>query len=483
MRRDADSGFWQFNRALAVRAFTAGLFTLVLYGGLALALAAVENLFELPIPGERYLQLWILHLGIFLPWFFLAGVPSELDDTVRDIRYPNGLKIFSQYVLLPLVGIYFVILLAYSGKIVFSWTWPYGWVSRLILGFSATGLLSLLLLYPLHTRDEARWITRAATWFWVALLPLLVLYFLAISRRISEYGMTEGRYLGVLVGAWLAAMALYFLFSRGRHITRIPVSLCILALLISFGPWGMFSVSEQSQSARLEGLLEANGLLADGKIRTAEEKPSLDDAGEINAILQYMHSMHGYAAIEQWFDVSLRADADAWSAWKSPADVAALLGIDYVAVRKSAPEGELRFDAARNVALSVRGYDRLLPEAFFSENRREATVGAEHVTYRMNATLDTLTFVFAPEGDTADSLRIPLAALADTLLAAYEGSGAQDIPPSRMEIEATNDGLAVKLLIMQVQLRRESDGLRTEFMRLRTALRVIGGAEVDDLTE
>jgi hypothetical protein len=483
LQRDADIGFWQFNRALAVRAFTAGLFTLVLYGGLALALAAVENLFELPIPGERYLQLWILHLGLFFPWFFLAGVPADLDDTDRDLRYPNGLKIFSQYVLLPLVGIYFVILLTYSGKIIISWTWPYGWVSRLILGFSAAGLFSLLLLHPLRMREEARWITRAGAWFWAVLLPLLVLYFLAISHRISEYGMTEGRYLGVLVGAWLAAMALYFLFSRAKRITRIPISFCLLALLISFGPWGMFSVSENSQAARLEELLTQEGLLVGGKVIPAEEKLAVDAAGEINAILQYLHSMHGYYAIEQWFDTSLRAESDARSAWKSPAEAARLLGIEYVAVRKSHPEGDLRFDAARNAGLSVHGYDRLLPEAFFSENRREATVEAEHVRYRMNATLDTLTFVFAPEGEAADSLRIPLTAVTDTLLAAYEGSGAQDVPPDRMAIDADNGRLAVRLHIMQVQLRREADGLQTEFMRLRALFRVIGNAPVDDLTE
>ncbi|MDT8323091.1 MAG: DUF4153 domain-containing protein, partial [Bacteroidota bacterium] len=402
MQRDADNGFWQFNRALFVRAVTAGLFTIVLYGGLALAMAAVENLFELHIPSERYLQLWILHLGIFLPWFFLAGVPHDLESMKQVEQYPNGLKIFSQYVLLPLVGVYLVILLAYSGKIIISWTWPYGWVSRLILGFSAAGLFSLLLLHPLRMREEARWITRAGNWFWTALLPLLVLYFLAVSRRISEYGLTEGRYLGMLVGAWLAVMALHFLFSRGKRITRIPVSLCLLALLLSFGPWSMFSVSERSQATRLEALLDQTGLLADGKIHPAGEKLPVDDAGEINAILQYLFSIHGYEAIEHWFDASLRADAAARQAWKSPEDVAALLGIDYVAVRKSHPEDDLRFDAARFTAIDVRGYDRLLPDAFFNETSREATVDAEQVRYRMNATLDTLTFVHTPEGPAAE---------------------------------------------------------------------------------
>jgi hypothetical protein len=36
---------------------------------------------------------------------------------------------------------------------------------------------------------------------------------------------------------------------------------------------------------------------------------------------------------------------------------------------------------------------------------------------------------------------------------------------------------------MQVQLRREADGLQTEFMRLRALFRVIGNAPVDDLNE
>jgi hypothetical protein len=59
------NGFWQFNKTLFIRILTALLFTVVLYAGLALAMAALDHLFGMNIPGKRYPELWILLVGMF----------------------------------------------------------------------------------------------------------------------------------------------------------------------------------------------------------------------------------------------------------------------------------------------------------------------------------------------------------------------------------------------------------------------------------
>jgi hypothetical protein len=54
------------------------------------------------------------------------------------------------------------------------------------------------------------WITRAITWFHAVLVPLIVMLFLAFWRRVSEYGITESRYLGLALVAWLGILVLYY---------------------------------------------------------------------------------------------------------------------------------------------------------------------------------------------------------------------------------------------------------------------------------
>ncbi len=483
------NGFWQFNKTLFLRIFTAGLFTGVLFAGLAIALAAVENLFEVHVPGERYAQLWMLLLGMFNTWFFLAGIPEDLDALDAVDEYPKGLKIFAQYVLLPLVTVYFIILVAYTGKIVIAWSWPYGWVSRLILGFSVAGMFALLLLHPIREREGNRWILAASRWFYVVLAPLLVMYFLAVMRRLSDYGLTESRYLAIVIGVWLAAMVLYFLLSRGKNIKVIPLSLCVLAFLISVGPWGAFAVSENSQVHRLRAMLERNDLLVNEKLHAAREEAGNEDVREINAVLLYLHEFHGYAEIEPWFGASLRQDTVRMgSRWKSPADVAKLIGIEYVAGWYD-PSGRKRvFSATEKEAMNITGYDRVLPERFFDSENPQRTETVGEVTYSLNRALDTLTFVLTPGREQADSLpaaaartdarqvappvapetlRVSLRPVIDTLTARYHDASVNDIPLELTAVEAAGARLKVKVYCLMLRFEKEEGRMKTANARLR----------------
>ncbi|MBE0642612.1 MAG: DUF4153 domain-containing protein [Bacteroidetes bacterium] len=480
------NGFWQFNKTLFLRAFLSGLFTGVLYAGLAIALAAIENLFELSVPGERYGQLWILLTGMFMTWFFLAGIPEDLEslDSLED--YPKALKIFAQYVLLPLVAIYLVILVAYSGKIILAWSWPYGWVSRLILGFSIAGMFSLLLLYPIRDLPGNGWIRSASRGFYIVLAPLLLMYFLAVFERLSDYGITESRYIAIVTGGWLAVMVLYFLFSRGKNIKAIPLSLCVLAFLVAVGPWSAFSVSEQSQVHRLRSLMEKNGMFADGKAHAAKAGVPYADAKEISAVLVYLQEVHGYGAIQTWFDAPLRRDSlGMQSEWKAPTDLAGMLGIEFFAVQRTGSERTLEFNATRTVPMDVSGYDRVFPDHYFSVTNPEKTVKAEGVSYELNQALDTLTFVLStgspvsaglPPGDSiesgdipsrADTVRIALGPVISALSTRYHDASAGDIPLEAMTAEATGRQVKVKLYCLMLRLERDEGGRKLAQINLR----------------
>lgn len=320
MNKREENAFWQFNKALFLRILTAALYSAVLYLGLIVAIVALEQLFGLDVPEKIYPELWVFMVGVFNTWFFLAGVPTNIPELEQTHMYPKGLKVFTQFVLLPLVTIYLLILYAYLGKIIVQWEWPEGWVSVLVLCFSIAGILSLLLIHPIRNEAGNMWMHTFSKWFYRALFPLTILLALAIWRRVSEYGITEARYVVMALAVWLVVTVLYFVFSTHRNIKFIPFTLSIIALLAVFGPVNMFRVSEWSQVSRLHDLLEQNGLLVNNKVQPTQQNLTKDTEVQISSIVDYLAEYHGFEAVEDWFDTDLtsRIDsikADAGSTW------------------------------------------------------------------------------------------------------------------------------------------------------------------------
>ena len=118
--------FWQYNRRLFLGFLRAVVFSGVLFVGIAIALAALDKLFGVHIPGETYFRIWLILAFVVNTWIFLAAVPPDLDALGRDTEYPRALKVFTQYVLTPLAFTYLVILLAYLIKIVAGGNGPAG---------------------------------------------------------------------------------------------------------------------------------------------------------------------------------------------------------------------------------------------------------------------------------------------------------------------------------------------------------------------
>jgi hypothetical protein len=364
------TGFWVYNEILFIRFLTSGLYSGVLFAGLAIAIVSFDKLFSAGIDPIIYPKLFCFIAGLFNTWFFLSGIPpnkiaqeqDKVQDKVQDelsaVRvYPKGLKVFTQFVLLPLVTVYLFILYLYTGKIILEWSWPLGWVSYLVLGFSVTGIFSILLIYPVRNEEGSRWINKFSKWFYLALFPLIVLLFLAIMRRISEYGITENRYFVFILALWLAGIALYFTISRIKNIKVIPVSLCIIAFLSSFGPWGAFSISTNSQVKRLETYLTQNEILQNGKIVKASNPPPVEIQGEISSILTYLQEKSSLNVIRPWLSTDLDSLYAANDTLGKEGAIMNLMGLKYNTYYKN--EKFFNYSGSIEPGLDVRGYDIL----------------------------------------------------------------------------------------------------------------------------
>ena len=367
------NGFWQFNKTLFLRFLLSALYTSVLYGGIALAFWLIDELLHFKIEYTKYLYIWYVLAGVLNTFIFLAGVPKDLSALENDISYPKGLKAFTQFVLLPLITLYLLILYVYFGKIIIHWNLPKGYVSYLIVSFSFMGILSLLLIYPLRDTEENKWTKIFSKWFYVALYPLIILLGISIYQRIAEYGITENRYFILVLAAWLVIIASYFLLSKKENIKIIPVTLFAIAILTSAGPWGAFSVSRHSQKNRLEKLLITNGILVNGKIIKATKKLNDSTREDISSIMGYLEESNSIDMLQPWFTIHIDSIHNTFG-YKYKADtLLTIMGI-YESYNYSS-SGNFELTASTTPAsILVKGFDYYSQFSYYCPNNSDSSL-------------------------------------------------------------------------------------------------------------
>lgn len=267
LNKKPELDFWQFNKNLFINIFLTAVFTGVLVLGVVLAILAVDKLFDFNFNNNLYPKT-ILFLAISGSTFiFLIFNDKGIFQLEKDGSYPQILKFFTQFVLIPLLLIYVTILYFYAGKILINWELPRGWVSYLILIYSVVGILALLLVHPLKEESAKSWVKVFSKIFYYTLIPLLVLLFVAIFTRILEYGYTEPRYFVLLLAIWLTTVVFYFIFYKKATIKFVPISLFIFGVFALIFPYvNAFSTAKRSQKTELQQILTKNQLLEKGKI-------------------------------------------------------------------------------------------------------------------------------------------------------------------------------------------------------------------------
>jgi hypothetical protein len=300
------NGFWQYNKSLFLRAFTTILYTGVLFAGLSGAIAAIQELFDVEFTGKIFAYLWLVMAFPVSALIFCAGVPlaDDIDALESSSDLPSGLRLFVQFVLLPLVVVYLCILYAYMGKIILSWTLPQGWVTILIMVFSVVGMLAMLLVHPFQQLTEHAWIKVITKNYYRSLLPLLVLQYVAIFTRISDYGFTSARWAVVAITAWLTFITVYKVFFKGKNIILIPYTLCAVAILFLIGPLSHRSISVWSQTAKINRLVKTLNLIdAKGKLKVYKANATTDSLmGEIYSATRYLNRNHQCTGLEPYIN-------------------------------------------------------------------------------------------------------------------------------------------------------------------------------------
>ena len=303
------NAFWQYNKSLFIRAFTTALYTGVLFAGISGAILAITQLFDVDFGSKIYAYLWFIMALPMSVIIFCAGVPTDINELESSTDLPKGLRIFVQFILIPLVVLYLLILYAYMGKIIVQWSLPQGWVTILIMVFSVLGMLAMLLVHPYQHQKENSWVKWYTKGYYVALLPLLILQYVAIFTRIGDYGFTAPRWAVLAITVWLTWITLYNVFFKGRNIVLIPLTLFITAFLFLLGPLSHKSISISSQTAKINRLLTELKMVKNGKLLVYKDNPKTDSLmGELYSATRYLNRNYQKTGLEPYLKYPTKAE-------------------------------------------------------------------------------------------------------------------------------------------------------------------------------
>ena len=300
-KRNQNNGFWNYCAQIFFVLVLGFVCSGILALSLTLAIESIRNLFLVNIDYRWAETMAFFSFFFVLPIFVHVGLPQDWEDLEKSTDYPYFFQPISNYLLTPISLLYFGILTAYVVKILITQVWPSGQVAYPVLFLSALVFGSYLISYP--------WRKEWNKWFFTALLPFMAIYFIALGMRVEQYGFTELRYLGLLLGVCLTLMAFYFAFVKRQRLQMILIPLAVVAFVFAMGPWGASSFPIYSQEMRLENILTEIGALKDGKLVVVDAAAvSKEQEVEISSIVDYLYYRGHLQDLQAWTDVDLSQD-------------------------------------------------------------------------------------------------------------------------------------------------------------------------------
>ena len=259
-------------------------FALVLFLGLSAIVGTIDVLL-INLPNTIYFDNFVFSASVFGVIFFVSRLKGK-DESLENYSLPKIVEILICYILIPLILIYTAILYLYFVKIIFTLKMPKGVVSHLVLWYTAFSLFIIIMVTPITFKNKfAKFYKK---FFPMISVPLILLALFSINERIFQYGITENRYLVVILVIWLLFNMILYIVKN--DVKWVLISYIFAILIAVFSPFNLVTVSINSQNKRLERLLIKNGIIQNGKITNKNDKVSIKSKNEIMSIIDYFYN-------------------------------------------------------------------------------------------------------------------------------------------------------------------------------------------------
>lgn len=223
--------------------------------GLSLCLAAVDAML-VSLPGYWWSIAAACSVCVIGWNWFLSSVP-EADAS---LEVPSSLKKLCTRVLLPVYGLYLLILYAYIGKILWFGKMPSGTMNW----YGTLALLGYILFYFLMGETEDMRRKSFFLYTGLSLLPITAVQLLGVYIRYEAYGLTTLRYLSMMCTAF--GLASLFQGMRRKSIQGLWLLLAALILLVTVTPANAIDIPVQNQKDRLYAALNSAHMVKEGHV-------------------------------------------------------------------------------------------------------------------------------------------------------------------------------------------------------------------------
>ncbi len=335
--------------------FQTMLYSLVIFGGSALIILAFDTLIA-RVDERAYAHVANLVFVLFSPLFFLSLIPvypgkisEHLDDAQLEVQneaitktttMPRFLEILISYIIIPLAGVYTLILALYLVLNVRGEFWTNNLMEPMLVSYS----IVVIFIYILASSIDNKFANLFRLIFPKVLVPLVVFQIVASVLKIGEMGITYTRYYVIIYGVFAALAGVVMSFLPPIKNSLIGAFLIAFSLVSIVPPVDAFTISKRSQIGLLEKTLEENGMLENNQV-IAKGDLDKDAKDVIIKTVEYLTMMDYIPAVEFLSD-----DFNMWE------DFYKTFGFEYYDTDYR-PDDYVYFQIAQNTVIPVAGYD------------------------------------------------------------------------------------------------------------------------------
>lgn len=286
--------------------FIALIYGLVIMGGTSGVAGAIKALIYRDLSEKVFMHIatlsGVLAFTLFVGYFpdFRKGVIDERRETAQ--KQPRFIEILFGYIVIPIALALTAVLLIWAGRVVITGSWPqFAQLASIATAYTIGGIW-LHIMVTAYETGLARFYRRV---YPIAALVILVFEAWALVARLRQAGLKMTEYSFALI--WLIALvaAVLLIVKKARSHVPIVALICLVAVISVLPGLGYHALPVTAQASRLENLLAAQGMLADGQIQPATAEPDRATREAITDAVLYLAYAED-ARLPEWFDPALR---------------------------------------------------------------------------------------------------------------------------------------------------------------------------------
>ena len=250
-KRDTSRAITEFIKT----GFWAAIITAILCGGISLCLYAFYTLvWQFGAEGKVFGIVNILIVILVSGNFILSGLTPPNKTIIRMGKIYKGIL----YVTSAIYAVLLLVLIVYFVKILVTWNLPSNQVS--VFGNVAILAAVFFVFVMDQFKHDNKVIHLHQKFIGIVILVIIAMNAVSMSLRIHEYGLTESRYVMLILNGIAALFAISTLIKHGKFNNYIFVVGALATIILTCTPLNIFKVPFDNQKAMLITELKANNM-------------------------------------------------------------------------------------------------------------------------------------------------------------------------------------------------------------------------------